>query len=107
MSHFAEIDNGIVKRVIVADQTFIDSGRVGSPESWIETSYDGTVRKNYAGVGYKYDQNRDAFIAPKPYDSWVLDEDTCRYNAPIEKPKDSQEYRWDEETLIWKKDGNL
>ena len=96
MSHFAQIDeNNIVTNVIVAEQDFIDSGAVGDPSKWIQTSYNtqagehklgGTpLRKNYAGIGYTYDSTLDAFIPPKPFNSWVLNEDTCLWNAPSAK----------------------
>lgn len=121
MSHFAEIDNnGIVQRVIVAEQDFIDSGAVGDSSNWVQTSYntkggvhyapnsntpDGGValRKNYAGIGYTYDSGRDAFIEPKPFPSWLLDEDTCIWNAPTPYPDDDDKpYGWDEDTTSWK-----
>ncbi len=103
MSHFVEIDNdNIVQRVIVAEQDFINSGVVGDSFRWIQTSYNNNFRKNYAGVGYKYDQARDAFIAPKPYPSWLLDEDTCRWDAPTAYPDDDKKYSWDEDTTSWK-----
>ena len=120
MSHFAEINNdGIVQRVIVAEQDFIDSGTVGDANNWVQTSYntrggihydpnsnepDGGValRKNYAGIGYTYDKTRDAFIEPKPYPSWELNEDTCQWNAPTPYPDDGKEYNWDEDTTSWK-----
>jgi len=112
MSHFAQIDeNNIVTNVIVAEQDFIDSGAVGDPSKWIQTSYNtqggvhtlgGTpLRKNYAGIGYVYDAIRDAFIPPSPYPSWVLDEGTCRYGAPIAMPTDGKMYNWDEPTTAW------
>ena len=119
MSHFAEIDkDGVVQRVIVAEQDFINSGKVGDPNNWIQTSYntrggvhyapnssepDGGVafRKNYAGVGYTYDATRDAFILPKPYPSWILDEDTCKWDAPTPYPDDGKMYDWDEENTSW------
>ena len=118
MSHFAEINgNNIVQRVIVAEQDFIDSGAVGDPETWIQTSYntkggkhypkgsdvsDGDgLRKNYAGAGYTYDSDKDAFIPPKPYPSWLLDEDTCLWNAPTPCPDDGKEYYWNEDTTSW------
>jgi hypothetical protein len=103
MSHFAEIDNNnIVQRVIVAEQDFINSGAVGDSFLWVQTSYNNNFRKNYAGVGYTYDQTRDAFIAPQPYPSWLLDEDTCRWDAPIPRPDDGKMYKWDEDTTSWK-----
>ena len=120
MSHFAEINNdGIVQRVIVAEQDFIDSGAVGDPSNWVQTSYntkggvhyapnggepDGGValRKNYAGKGHTYDKTRDAFIESKPYPSWELDEDTCEWNSPVPYPDDGEKYGWDEDTTSWK-----
>ena len=112
MAHFAEIDkNGIVLRVIVAEQDFIDTGLVGDPANWIQTSYNtdegvhkegGTpLRKNYAGKGYKYDADRDAFIPPRYYPSWVLDEEKCVYVAPVEKPKDVGHSEWNEAAGKW------
>ena len=103
MSHFAEIDNNnIVQRVIVAEQDFINSGAVGDSFRWVQTSYNNNFRKNYAGKGYTYDQTRDAFISPQPYPSWLLDEDTCRWEAPTPMPDDGKMYDWDEDTTSWK-----
>lgn len=109
MSHFAQVDNGIVIQVIVAEQDVIDSGLFGT--GWIQTSYNthggvhatgGTpLRKNYAGVGYTYDADRDAFIPPQPYPSWVLNEDTCLWDAPVPMPTDGKLYSWDEPTTAW------
>ena len=112
MSHFAYInEQGIVEQVIVAEQDVIDSGLFGNPLRWVQTSYNtfggehrlgGTpLRKNYAGIGYTYDEIRDAFIAPKPYNSWILNEETCLWDAPTPYPDDGQKYRWNEETLSW------
>ena len=119
MSHFAEIDNdNIVQRVIVAEQDFIDSGAVGDANNWVQTSYntrggvhyapnsnepDGGValRKNYAGIGDTYDESRDAFILPKPYPSWILDEDTCWWEAPVPYPDDGKRYKWNEDGQSW------
>ena len=119
MSHFAEIDEtNTVLRVIVAEQEFINTGAVGDPSKWIQTSYntragvhygqdgqpdDGTpMRKNYAGIGYSYDATRDAFIPPKPFASWVLDETTCYWNPPTPMPSDETKiWAWNEETLSW------
>ena len=119
MSHFAEIDDdGIVLQVIVAEQDFIDSGLVGDSSNWIQTSYntrggiyyepntnnpDGGIalRKNYAGIGYTYDGERDAFISPKPFDSWSLDEDTCTWKSPVPYPSDGKTYVWDESAINW------
>lgn len=108
MSHWAEIDNdNKVLRVLVGDnndpagdegyQWLIDN--LGG--TWIKTSYNGNIRKNYAGIGFIYDKIRDAFIAPKPFNSWILDEDTCIWKAPIPKPEG--QYSWDEDSLTWVK----
>ena len=102
MSHFAEINSdNIVQRVIVAEQNFINSGLVGDSFNWVQTSYNGNFRKNYAGSGYTYDKVRDAFIAPQPYPSWTLVEATCQWKAPIPYPTDDKLYTWDEETTNW------
>lgn len=111
MAHFAEVINGKVSRVIVAEQDFIDSGAVGNPSRWVQTSYNthggvhkngGTpLRKNYAGIGYTYDEARDAFIPPRPYPSWVLNERTCLWDSPIPYPDDYKNYSWDEQTQNW------
>ena len=116
MSHFAKVENGVVTQVIVAEQDVIDSGLFGT--GWVQTSYnthggvhygqdgqpDGGValRKNYAGIGYSYDEQLDAFIPPQPYPSWVLNGDTCLWQAPVPYPEDGQKYEWDEETISWK-----
>jgi len=109
MAHFAQVINGYVQQVIVADQDVIDSGAFGS--SWVQTSYNtiggqhrfgGTpFRKNYAGIGYTYDAQRDAFIPPQPYASWTLNEDSCLWQAPAQRPDDGKMYGWDEATLSW------
>jgi hypothetical protein len=111
MTHFARVQNGIVTEVIVIEQDMIDTGLWGPPKEWIQTSYNthggvhihgGTpLRKNYAGVGYAYDEALDAFIPPKPFDSWILDEATCHWKAPIEYPSDGDRYLWDEENQQW------
>ena len=102
MSHFAKLDNNnIVTQVIVAEQDFINSGAVGDSFRWVQTSYNNNFRKNYAGVGYTYDRIRDAFIPPKPYPSWLLNEDTCLWDAPVAMPDDDQRYTWNEETTTW------
>lgn len=111
MAHFAKVVDGVVTQVIVAEpeffQTFVDS----SPGEWIQTSYNtyggehklgGTpLRKNYAGIGFTYDRVKDAFIPPKPFASWVLNEDTCLWNAPVAMPTDGKLYKWDEATTNW------
>lgn len=110
MAHFAHVTNGIVDQVIVIDQQTLNTGMWGNPAEWIQTSYnthggqhpDGRpLRKNYAGVGYTYDSVRDAFIPPKPYPSWVLNESTCLWNAPTAMPTDGKHYQWDEATTAW------
>ena len=119
MSHFAKIDkDGIVQKVIVIEQDILDSGNWGDPNNWIQTSYntrggihyapnsndpDGGValRKNYAGIGDKYDKERDAFIAPQPFPSWTLNGDTCLWEAPVAYPNDGKDYEWNEETTSW------
>ena len=111
MAHFAKVNNGIVEQVIVAEQDFINNMVDTSPGQWIQTSYntyggvhklDGTpLRKNFAGVGFSYDETKDAFIPPQPYDSWTLNEDTCLWEAPVEYPDDSERYLWNEETQSW------
>jgi hypothetical protein len=101
MSHFAKLENNVVTQVIVAEQDFINSGYVGDSFLWVQTSYNGNFRKNYAGIGYIYDKVRDAFIPPQPYPSWVLNEDTCRWDAPTPMPDDDQKYTWNEETQKW------
>ncbi len=111
MSHFAKVNNGVVVQVIVAEPEFFDTFVDNSPGEWIQTSYNtyggahrlgGTpLRKNYAGVGFTYDAQRDAFIPPKPFPSWVLDEETCLWNAPVTRPTDGKDYQWDEQTTNW------
>lgn len=101
MSYFAEIQNGIVVRVIVADQTFIDSGSVGDPKNWVETSVDGSIRKNFAAIGHEYDQGLDAFIPPKQFNSWILNTQKAQYEAPVAEPKDGKVYEWNEQQLTW------
>jgi hypothetical protein len=109
MSHFAKVNNGIVEKVIVAEQEFINSLVDTSPGTWIQTSYNTRggqhpenrpLRKNYAGIGYSYNHTLDAFIPPKVYASWVLNEDTCLWEAPIPMPTNGL-YEWDEETTSW------
>jgi len=103
MSHFAEIDNnGVVQRVIVAEQDFINSGAVGDSFRWVQTSYNHNFRKNYAGKGFTYDKTRDAFIPPKIFASWTLVEATCQWKPPTEYPDDNKYYEWDEDTTSWK-----
>ncbi len=108
MSHFAQVENGIVTQVIVAEQDVIDSGLFGT--GWIQTSFNTyggqhpegrPMRKNYAGIGFTYDSGRDAFIPPKPFASWLLNETTCQWDAPTPMPIDEKRYSWNEEILSW------
>ena len=101
MSHFAKLNNNIVTEVIVAEQDFINSGAVGDSFNWVQTSYSGSFRKNYAGIGYTYDATRDAFIAPQPFNSWALNEDTCQWESPVPYPDDDKMYNWDEDITNW------
>lgn len=107
MSHYAKIENNIVTTVIVAESEFISTLN----GTWIQTSYNtyggqhrngGTpLRKNYAGVGFTYDRELDAFIPPRPFASWTLDEDTCLWEPPTPRPNDGKIYDWDEPTTSW------
>lgn len=110
MAHYAFLDeNNIVTEVITGiDETELIEGK--DPETWYgefrgqvckRTSYNGNIRKNYAGIGYTYDAERDAFIPPKPFDSWLLNEQTCRWEAPSPYPTDGAIYTWDEESTDW------
>ena len=117
MSHFSQVIDSKVVAVIVADQAFIDSGAVGDPTCWIQTSYntlggihygpdglpDGgaALRKNFAGIGYTYDPILDAFVPPQPFPSWVLGTDTCQWEAPTPYPDDGNLYMWDEQSTTW------
>lgn len=111
MSHFAKVSNGIVTQVIVAESEFFDTFVDTSPGEWIQTSYNtrggvhingGTpLRKNYASIGFAYDKERDAFIPPKPFPSWVLDENTCLWNSPVPHPNDGKIYNWNESQGNW------
>jgi hypothetical protein len=115
MAHFAEIDaNNVVLRVIVvgnkdtADAQGVEKEYIGAAfcerlfgGTWKQTSYNGNKRKNYAGIGYTYDATRDAFIPPKPFNSWVLNESTCQWGAPVPMPQDGKIYSWDETTTSW------
>ena len=114
MAHFAQLDeNNLVLQVIVVHNNELLVDGVESEAkgiefcqtllggTWIQTSYNGNIRKNYAGVGYTYDATRDAFIAPQPYLSWVLNETTCHWGSPIPYPDDEKMYSWNEETTSW------
>ena len=115
MAHFAQLDeNNVVLQVIVVNNNDCLDGNGNESEAvgvafcqsllggnWKQTSYNGTMRKNYAGIGFIYDSTRDAFIPPKPYASWSLDEQTCLWNSPTPMPTDDRQYRWDEPTTSW------
>ncbi len=112
MAHFAQITNGIVTNVIVVNNSVIildgvENGLIGAAfchnllgGEWVQTSYNHNFRKNFAGIGHTYDTERDAFIAPQPYASWVLDESTCRWGAPVPYPATGA-WQWDESVLNW------
>ena len=108
MAHFAELDaDSIVVRVLVVPNEQENRGHdylatdLGLGGTWVQTSYNATIRKNYAGIGYTFDSGRDAFIPPKPYASWVLNEATCNWDAPVARPADDKMYTWDEATTSW------
>tara|TARA_B100000212_G_scaffold145217_2_gene109152 strand:- start:771 stop:1088 length:318 start_codon:yes stop_codon:yes gene_type:complete len=101
MAHFAKVKDGIVIKVIVAEQEFVDNYIDNEPGIWVQTSYNGSIRKNYAGIGYTYDPQRDAFIPPKQYESWILNEDTCLWEPPIAYPTDGKIYKWNENNQSW------
>ena len=111
MAHYAKVKDGIVTQVIVAEADFFNEFLDTEPGEWIQTSYNtyggehklgGTpLRKNYAGVGYTYDSDRDAFIAPKPFESWTLNDTTSLWEPPVVYPTDGNEYIWDESTTSW------
>jgi len=120
MGHFAKVSNGIVTRVIVAEQDFFNNFVDDSPGQWIQTSYNTrggvhyapdtnepsadqskSLRKNYAGIGYTYDTTKDAFIPPQPFNSWTLNEETCLWDSPVPYPEDGKMYKWNEEIVNW------
>jgi hypothetical protein len=117
MAYFAKLGTGnIVENVIsinnsvITDNNGVEQEQLGvdfinklynTRDVWKQTSYNRTFRKNYAGIGYQYDQTRDAFIPPKPFNSWILNEDTCLWNAPFTMPINDNRYTWNESTLTW------
>ena len=120
MAHFAKVVDGTVTQVIVAEPEFFETFVDSSPGEWIQTSYNTrggvhynqetgeasadqskALRKNYAGIGFTYDRQLDAFIPPKPFASWVLNETTCLWDAPVAHPNDGKRYAWDEATTSW------
>jgi len=117
MAYFAKLGTGnIVEQVIsinnsvITDANGVEQEQLGvdfinklynTRDVWKQTSYNNNIRKNYAGIGYQYDQTRDAFIAPKPFNSWILNEDTCKWESPIPYPQDNNKYNWNEQTKSW------
>jgi len=116
MAHFAKLDdtNTVLEVLAVHNNELLVDGIEtetkgvefltnwsGGYTNWKQTSYNGRIRKNYAGVGFTYDAIRDAFIPPKPYASWLLNEQSCQWDAPVAYPNDGEKYRWDESTLAW------
>jgi len=119
MAHYAKVNQGLVEQIIVAEEEFFETFQDTSPGNWIQTSYntrggkhykeDGTessdqskaLRKNFASVGYSYDVSKDAFIPPKPYDSWTLNNTTCLWECPVAHPSDDGRYNWNEEDQSW------
>jgi hypothetical protein len=117
MAYFAKLGTGnIIETVIsinnsvITDSNGIEQEQLGvdfinklynTRDVWKQTSYNNNIRKNFAGIGYQYDQTRDAFIPPKPFNSWILNEDTCLWNAPVAYPQDNNRYTWNEQTLSW------
>ena len=117
MAYFAKLGTGnIVENVIsinnsvITDANGVEQEKLGvdfinklynTRDVWKQTSYNNNIRKNFAGIGYQYDQTRDAFIAPKPFKSWLLNETTCRWEAPVARPVDGKLYNWNESTLTW------
>mgnify|MGYP001158547276 FL=1 len=112
MAHFAKVKDGTVIKVIVAEPEFFDNFVDDSPGQWIQTSYnthggehpeDRPLRKNYAGIGFTYDNVRDAFIPPQPFASWTLNKTTCLWDSPVTYPDDGNLHNWNEETESWVK----
>jgi len=112
MAHFAKIENGIVVQVNVVEEEYFNANReTRYTGQWVQTSYNthagvhtlgGTpLRKNYAGIGYTYDEDRDAFIPPKPYTKWILNEDTCQWQSPLPYPEDDKDYIWNDNKGEW------
>jgi hypothetical protein len=116
MATFAKIglNNKVIEVLSVHNNELLDSNGVEQEVNgidfltkltgwsiWVQTSYNNNIRKNHAGIGYTYDEDRDAFIAPKPYNSWILNEITCLWEAPVAYPNDDNRYTWNEETTTW------
>jgi hypothetical protein len=117
MAHFAQLNekNVVVQVIVVSNNEMLDNGIESEAKgvtfcqslfpntNWKQTSYNNTIRKNYASIGYTYDTQRDAFIPPQPFVSWVLNEETCHWNPPIPYPNDDQKYVWNESIVNWEK----
>jgi hypothetical protein len=121
MAHFAKVIDGVVEEVLVVDKEFIETGALGDPSLWIQTSYNTNggvyytpntnnadsdqskaLRKNYASIGDFYDDKLDAFITPKKFESWIFDSDLCRWVSPLPYPDDGLKYQWDDFSVSWK-----
>jgi hypothetical protein len=116
MAHFAQIDenNTVINVIVVSNSDCLKDGvedeltgvkfcksLLGEDTQWVQTSYNASFRKNYAGIGYTYDSTRNAFIPPSPYNSWIIVEETCQWTAPVPYPNDEQSYSWDEHIKNW------
>ena len=115
MAHFAQLDdqNTVLQVIVIHNNELLDNGveseakgvafcqSLFSGTTWVQTSYNANIRKNYAGIGFTYDSARDAFISPKPFPSWDLNEALCQWEAPVPYPTDGQQYVWDEATQTW------
>jgi hypothetical protein len=114
MAHFAQLDasNNVLQVIVVNNNELLENGIESEAKginfcqslfggNWVQTSYNNNFRKNYAGIGYCYDESRDAFIPPKPFESWLLDENSCQWAAPIAMPNDDKQYFWNEKILSW------
>jgi hypothetical protein len=111
MAHFAKLGVGnIIEAVHVVSNDIATTEQAGvdflnnlynTRDVWKQTSYNGNIRKNFAGIGFQYDQTRDAFIAPKPFNSWILDETTCQWEAPVALPDTENRYNWNEINQNW------
>jgi hypothetical protein len=118
MAHFAQLDdqNIVTQVIVVTNAELLDPATgsesealgiafcqslFGAETKWVQTSYNAKTRKNYAGIGFTYDSNRDAFISPQPFPSWILNEDTCQWEPPVPYPTDGKQYYWDEDTESW------
>ena len=114
MAHFAQLNEQsmVTQVIVVVNEELLENGIESEAKgiafcesllggNWKQTSYNGNIRKNYAGMGYTYDSGRDAFIPPKPYPSWTMSEETCLWSAPTPMPTDDKRYVWNESTLAW------